>query len=141
MSIANIFGVAGTALNAQLIRMNITASNLANAGTMAPSDAEAFRAKRVVFQALVDKEKTTAGAPYVGGVKVKNIIDDKTTIPKIYEPGHPQADNDGYVYKSNVKEVSEMVDMMASARSYQNNVEVVNTARELMLRTIDIVKA
>lgn len=137
----NIFGIAGTALNAQLIRMNATASNLANAGTVAGTEQEAFRGKRLVFKALVDKESTHAGAPYVGGVKVDRITDDPSPVRKVYMPGNPLADKDGYVFGSNVSEVIEMVDMMAAARNYQNNVEVVNTARELMMRTIDIIKA
>ena len=141
MPIDNIFGIGGTALNAQLVRMNATASNLANAGTTATSEAEAFKGKRVIFKALMDTEMTHAGAPYVGGVKVDKIIDDKRPIPKLYDPNNPLADKDGFVYQSNVNEVTEMVDMMAASRSYQNNVEVVNTARELMMRTIELVKA
>jgi flagellar basal-body rod protein FlgC len=139
--IENIFGIAGTALNAQLVRMNATASNLANAGTVAGTEQEAFRAKRLVFKALVDKESTNAGAPYIGGVKVDRIVDDPTPTRKIYMPGNPLADAEGYVFGSNVSEVTEMVDMMAAARAYQNNVEVVNTARELMMRTLEVIKA
>jgi flagellar basal-body rod protein FlgC len=139
--IENIFGIAGTALNAQLVRMNATASNLANAGTVAGTEQEAFRAKRLVFKALVDKESTNAGAPYIGGVKVDKIVDDPTPTRKMYMPGNPLADADGYVFGSNVSEVTEMVDMMAAARAYQNNVEVVNTARELMMRTLEVIKA
>lgn len=139
--IENIFGIAGTALNAQLIRMNATASNLANAGTSAGTEQEAFRAKRLVFKALVDKESTHAGAQHVGGVKVDRIVDDPTPLRRVYMPGNPLADKEGYVYGSNVSEVTEMVEMMAAARAYQNNVEVVNTARDLMMRTIEVMKA
>jgi len=141
MSLAHIFGIAGTALNAQTVRINLSASNLANAGTTAPTEQEAFRGKRAVFQALLDKEKTNLGAPTVGGVKVSSVVDLKTAPPRIYEPGHPDADANGFLYKSNVSEVGEMVEMMAAARSFQNNVEVVNTARELSLRTLDTIKA
>jgi flagellar basal-body rod protein FlgC len=141
MAISNIFGIAGTAQNSQLVRLNLTASNLANANTLSPSEAEAYRAKRPVFQALLEKEKLNAGFNYVGGVKVDKIIEDKTGIPRIYDPAHPQADADGFIYKSNVNEVSEMVEMTSAARSYQNNVEVVNTARELMMRTVDLLKS
>jgi flagellar basal-body rod protein FlgC len=141
MALDNIFGIAGTALNAQLTRMNATASNLANAGTMAGSEKEAFRAKRAVFKALVDEQQTHAGAPYVGGVKISHIADDPSPAVKVADPKNPLADKDGYVYKSNVSEVTEMVEMMAAARSYQNNVEVINTARQLMMRTLDISKA
>jgi flagellar basal-body rod protein FlgC len=141
MSIDNIFGIGGTALNAQLVRMNNTASNLANAGTTAASEKEAYRGKRTVFKALMDEEMIHAGAPYVGGVKVDKIVDDSKPIPRVYDPNNPLADRDGFVYQANVNEVTEMVDLMAASRSYQNNVEVVNTARELMMRTIDMIKA
>jgi len=141
MSIERIFGIAGTALNSQMIRMNATASNLANAGTVAGSEQDAFRAKRPVFKTLVDKEATNSGFQHVGGVKVDRIVDEQTPVRKVFSPGNPLADKDGFVYSSNVSEVTEMVEMMAAARSYQNNVEVVNTARELMMRTLDIIKA
>jgi len=141
MSIDNIFGIGGTALHAQITRLNTTASNLANAGTTAATEKEAYRGKRTIFKALMDEEMTHAGAPYVGGVKVDKIVDDQTPVRKVFSPGNPLADKDGFVFSSNVSEVTEMVEMMAAARSYQNNVEVVNTARELMMRTLDIIKA
>lgn len=140
MSIDRLFGVAGTALNAQLTRMNTIASNLANAGTEASSEAEAFRAKRPVFQALLSREMLHAGAPWLGGVKVDRIVDDTTPIMKRYEPGNPKADQDGFVYMTNVNPVAEMVDMMEASRAYENNVEVVNTAKQLMMRTLEISK-
>ncbi len=141
MSITNIFGIAGTALNAQITRMNATASNLANAGTVSTTEADAYRGKRAVFKALVNEEMTNAGAPYVGGVMVSALQDDTAAPRRVSDPKNPLADKDGYVYQSNVSEVTEMVEMMAAARSYQNNVEVVNTARQLMLRTLDITKS
>lgn len=141
MAIDRIIGIASTALNAQMIRMNATASNLANAGTVAGNEAEAFRAKRPVFKALLDARTTHAAAPYVGGVKVDRIVDDSTPIRRLHDPANPLADAQGYVFQSNVSEVSEMVEMMAAARSYQNNVEVINTARQLMARTIEIIRA
>ena len=141
MSFDNIIGIAGSALNAQLTRLNATASNLANASTVAGTEAEAFRGKRAVFKALVDEEMTNAAAPYVGGVKIDRMIDDPAPPRMVYQPTNPVANKDGYVYQSNVSEVGEMVEMMAAARSYQNNVEVINTARQLMSRTLDITKA
>jgi flagellar basal-body rod protein FlgC len=141
MSIEKIFGIAGTALNAQLTRMNATASNLANAGTSAPSEREAFKAQRTVFKALLDDTMTHAGAQYVGGVKVEAVVDDPAPNLKLFDPGNPLADAEGYVFKSNVNEVLEMVEMMAAARSYQNNVEVVNTAKDLMMRTLDLLRS
>jgi flagellar basal-body rod protein FlgC len=141
MSFNNIFGIAGSALNAQMVRMNSTASNMANAGTVASSADEAYKAKRPVFETLLNQEMTTQGAQFVGGVRVSGMADDSTPNRRILDPGNPKADKDGFVYESNVNEVTEMVEMMGSARSYQNNVEVVNTARELMMRTLDITKA
>lgn len=141
MSITNIFGIAGSALNAQITRMNATASNLANAGTVSGKEEEAFRGKRAVFKALVNGEMTNAGAPYVGGVMVSGLQDDTAAPRRVSDPKNPLADKDGYVYQSNVSEVTEMVEMMAAARSYQNNVEVINTARQLMLRTLDMTKS
>jgi flagellar basal-body rod protein FlgC len=141
MQLDNIFGIAGTALNAQTVRMNTTASNLANANSVAGSEQEAFRARRPLFKALLSEEMTHAGAQFVGGVKVDRVVNDPTPIRKVWEPSNPLADKDGYIYHSNVNEMSEMVDMMAASRSYQNNVEVINTARQLMSRTLDIIKA
>ncbi|NCW40551.1 MAG: flagellar basal body rod protein FlgC [Betaproteobacteria bacterium] len=140
-SLDSVFGIAGTALNAQMVRMNTTASNLANATTVAGSEKEAFRAKRPVFKALLEEEMTHAGAPYLGGVKVDMVADDPTPIRSLHDPGNPMADANGYVYLSNVNEMQEMVEMMSASRSYQNNVEVVNTAKQLMMRTLDITKA
>ena len=141
MSFDNIIGVAGSALNAQLTRLNTTASNLANAGTVATTDADAFRAKRPVFKALFDEEMKQNGNPYVGGVQIDRLVDDPAPTRMVYQPSNPLANKEGYVFQSNVSEVSEMVEMMAAARSYQYNVEVINTARQLMSRTLEITKA
>jgi flagellar basal-body rod protein FlgC len=141
MALDNIIGIAGTALNAQMTRLNATASNLANASTVSSTEEGAFRAKRAVFKALLEKEMTHEAAPYIGGVKVDHMEDDPTPVRKVYEPGNPLANEEGYVFMSNVSEVSEMVEMMAASRSYQNNVEVVNTARQLMMRTLEITRS
>ena len=141
MQLDNVFGIAGTALNAQAIRMNTTASNLANANSVAGSEEEAYRGRRPLFKALMKEEMTHAGAQFVGGVKVDRLVNDPTPVRKTWEPGNPLADKEGYVFHSNVNEMSEMVDMMAASRSYQNNVEVVNTARQLMMRTLEITKS
>ena len=137
-SLDSVFGIAGTALNAQTVRMNTTASNLANATTVAKSEAEAFRGKRTVFKALVDEEMTNAGAPYLGGVKVHQIKDDPTPIRALYDPGNPSADENGFVYLSNVNEMQEKGEMMAASRSYQNNVETMNAAKSMLQRTLNI---
>ncbi len=140
MALDNIFGIGGSALNAQTVRMNTVASNLANAGTVAGSDAEAFRGKRAVFKAILEEQQNSQDNNK-GGVKVTEITDDPAPIKRMHEPSNPAADKDGYVYLSNVNEMTEMVEMMAANRSYQNNVEVINTARQLMMRTLDIIKS
>ncbi|MGB0188067.1 MAG: flagellar basal body rod protein FlgC [Aequoribacter sp.] len=140
MAIDSLFNIASSALNAQLTRMNTTASNLANASTTANSEATAYKAKRVNFESIV-QEAQLDGQDFKGGVRIGGIVTDKTPVPSMFDPGHPNADANGYVYGTNVNEVAEMVDMMAAARSYQNNVEVVNTAKQLMLRTLEITKA
>lgn len=137
----NIFAIAGTALSAQTIRMNTTASNLANAGSVSPTEAEAFRAKRPVFRALVDQADLNGGFNTLGGVKVKEVVDSTEPVRKVHDPGNPEANDEGFIFLSNVNEVTEMVEMVAASRSFQNNVEVVTTARQLMMRTLDISKA
>ena len=142
MPIDNIFGIAGSALNAQMARMNSVASNMANASTVAGSEKEAFRGKRLVFKAVLDDQsQLPRDQTYQGGVRIEALIDDPAPIKRMSDPGNPLADKDGYVYMSNVNEMTEMVEMMAASRSYQNNVEVINTTRQLMMRTIDITRS
>ena len=140
MALDTIFGIGGSALNAQTVRMNTVASNLANAGTVAGSDAEAFRGKRAVFKTIMEQQLNGQDSN-MGGVQVTSITDDPSPIKRMHDPANPSADKDGYVYLSNVNEMTEMVEMMAANRSYQNNVEVINTARQLMMRTLDIIKS
>jgi flagellar basal-body rod protein FlgC len=141
MSFDKIFGIAGSALNAQSVRMNLTASNLANAGTVSGSEQEAFRGKRPIFKAILEQQGPGQVVDYQGGVSVAQIQDDPTPVRRVMDPGNPVADKDGYVFTSNVNEMGEMVDMMAASRSYQNNVEVINTARQLMMRTLEITRS
>jgi len=144
MAIDNIFGIAGSALNAQMARMNAVASNLANASTVAGSEKEAYRGKRTVFKAVLEEQNQNQmprDQTYQGGVRIEALIDDPSPVRRISDPGNPLADKDGFVYLSNVNEMTEMVEMMAASRSYQNNVEVVNTTRQLLMRTIDITRS
>ena len=141
MSMDQVFQVAGSALAAQLVRMNTTASNLANASNTATSAEEAFRAKRVTFRTLIADEQIGGQMRYAGSIHVDNIVDDPTPSPRSYDPGNPSADADGYVYQSNVNEVAEMVEMTAAARSYRNNIEVINTAKQMIMRTLEVMKA
>jgi flagellar basal-body rod protein FlgC len=140
MSLDRIFNIAGSALNAQTTRMNTTASNLANSGTVTGKENEAFRAKRTVFKTILEQQQKPHEQGFAGGVRIEKILDDPSPIRKMSEPNNPMADKDGYVYLANVNEMTEMVEMMAASRSYQNNVEVVNTTRQMLMRTIDIIK-
>ena len=140
MSLDRIFNIAGSALNAQTTRMNTTASNLANAGTVTGNEAKAFRAKRPMFKTIIEAQQKVHEQGFAGGVRIEKILDDPSPIRKMSDPANPMADKNGYVYLANVNEMTEMVEMMAAARSYQNNVEVVNTTRQMLMRTIDIIK-
>jgi len=140
MALDRIFNIAGSALNAQTTRMNTTASNLANSGTVTGKENEAFRAKRTVFKTILEQQQKPHEQGFAGGVRIEKSTDDPSPIRKMSEPNNPMADKDGYVYLANVNEMTEMVEMMAASRSYQNNVEVVNTTRQMLMRTIDIIK-
>jgi len=133
MSLYDIFNVSGSAMSAQSMRLNTTASNLANADTVASSEKEAYRSRQAVFKALVDEQSTDQTAV---GVKMSAVVESQNPVRKEYSPGNPLADKDGFIYRSNVNEVEEMVNMISASRSYQNNVEVANTAKQLLLRTL-----
>ncbi|QKR98969.1 flagellar basal body rod protein FlgC [Sphingomonas sp. CL5.1] len=128
----SIFQVAGRAMSAQLVRMNTTASNLANAGGIAGSEAEAYRTIKPVFRTSYD---AASGMSTVDAVQV---VTAGSTPTKRYDPTNPIADKDGNIYEAAVDETRELVDMMETARSYQNNVEVMNTAKSLILDTIKL---
>jgi flagellar basal-body rod protein FlgC len=133
MSLYDIFNVSGSAMSAQSMRLNTTASNLANADTVASSEKEAYRSRQAVFKALVDDQSNDQSAV---GVKMAAVVESQNPVRKEYSPGNPLADKDGFIYRSNVNEVEEMVNMISASRSYQNNVEVANTAKQLLLRTL-----
>lgn len=128
-----IFAISGSALIAQTQRMNVSASNLANADSITSTTGDAYRAKQVVFQ--VDDN---GYASAIGGVKVSQIIEDPTPMNLVYEPNHLLADAKGYIQKPNVDAVAEMVNTISASRSYQANVEVINTAKSLMLKTLTL---
>ncbi|MDA0805604.1 MAG: flagellar basal body rod protein FlgC [Proteobacteria bacterium] len=139
MSFERLMSIAGTGMNAQLIRMNTTASNLANAGVVAGTDAGAFRAKRPVFESLLNLAMSGKES-FEGGVRVNEIIDDPKPVKQVFEPNNPLADENGYVFASNVNEIEELIEMMDASRAYQNNIEVISTAKQLMSRTLDVIK-
>ncbi|TMH09214.1 MAG: flagellar basal body rod protein FlgC [Betaproteobacteria bacterium] len=136
MSMLNIFNVAGSAISAQSQRLNVVASNLANADTVAGPNGQAYKARQVTFQTELMGQ--TANDPTAAGVRVSTISEDQTPGRKVHDPKHPSADAEGYVTYSNVNAVEEMVNMISASRSYQNNVEVMNTAKTLLLKTLQM---
>ena len=135
MSMFQIFHVAGSAVSAQSQRLNVVASNLANADTVAGPDGQAYKARQVVFQTQLMGAGNDSGS---AGVRVTSVTEDQTPGRRVHDPKHPQADADGYVTYSNVNPVEEMVNMISASRSYQNNLEVMSTAKNLLLKTLQL---
>ena len=136
MSMFDIFKVSGSAVSAQSQRLNVVASNLANADTVAGPDGAAYKARQVTFQTVM---LGGSGHPQAAaGVRVSAVGEDQTPGRRVHDPKHPSADADGYVTYSNVNAVEEMVNMISASRSYQNNVEVMNTARSLLMKTLQM---
>jgi flagellar basal-body rod protein FlgC len=132
MSLFNIFNIAGSAMTAQSQRLNVVASNLANVDSVTGPDGKPYHAKQVVFS-------TTPTPGQVGaGVKVSAVVEDTSPMKIMYDPKHPMADAQGYVTLPNVNPVDEMVNMISASRSYQNNVDVMNTSKSLLLKTLTI---
>jgi flagellar basal-body rod protein FlgC len=137
MSLLEIFDISGSAVSAQSQRLNVVASNLANVDTVAGPDGAAYKARHVVFQTHLFGPQV--GMPAEGssaGVRVSTVTEDDRPGRRVHDPKHPQADADGYVTYSNVSSVEEMVNMISASRSYQNNVEVMNTAKSLLQKTL-----
>ena len=128
------FQISGSAVSAQSLRLNTVASNLANIETIASSEAAAYRSRQPVFQALVENQQR----PGEVGVTMLGIVENQRDVERRYDPGHALADADGYVYGSNVNPVEEMANMISASRAYQNNVEVMNTSRDLLLRVLSL---
>jgi flagellar basal-body rod protein FlgC len=136
MSMMNIFNVSGSAASAQSQRLNVVASNLANADTVAGPDGQAYKARQVTFQTQLMGE--VADDATAAGVRVSTVSEDQTPGRRVHDPKHPAADADGYVTYSNVNAVEEMVNMISASRSYQNNIEVMSTAKSLLLKTLQM---
>ena len=131
MSLFNIFNESGSAMSAQAQRLNTVASNLANADSATSPSGEAYRAKSVVFESV----PTASGAT---GVRVREVVEDPSPLKQMYDPKHPMADDKGYVSMPNVNVVDEMVNMLSASRSYQTNVETMNAAKTMLLKTLTI---
>jgi len=139
MSMFSIFHISGSAVSAQSQRLNAVASNLANVDAVAGPDGRAYQARQVVFETTpVGQALDATQRQSALGVRVRAIREDETPGKREYDPRHPLADSDGYVQHSNVNAVEEMVNMISASRSYQNNVEVMNTAKSLLLKTLQM---
>lgn len=132
MGMFSTFHIAGSALSAQSMRLNAVASNLANADSIVGADGKPYRAKQVVFEA------TPINGEAGQGVRVKQIVEDASPGRMVYDPRNPAADEKGYVTLPNVSVVDEMVNMISASRSYQTNAEVMNTAKQLLLKTLTL---
>lgn len=135
MSVFKIFDVAGSGMSAQMLRLNTVASNLANAETMASNPDDVYKARHPVFETVLND---AAGEQSAATVKVSEVVESDTPTMPHYMPGHPLANKEGYVFSPGINAVEEMADMISASRSYQNNVEVISTARELLLRTLQL---
>lgn len=132
MSLFNIFNIAGSGMTAQSQRLNVVASNLANADSTTGPDGKPYRAKQVVFNTVPMGNESGAG------VKVSAVVEDTSPMKVVYDPKHPMADENGYVTLPNVNVVEEMVNMISASRSYQNNVDMLNTSKSMLLKTLTI---
>ncbi|SMC16761.1 flagellar basal-body rod protein FlgC [Andreprevotia lacus DSM 23236] len=136
MSLFSVFDIAGSALQAQSMRLNAVASNMANAESVTSSNGQPYRAKQVVFQATpVNGDKRAVG------VKVAKVYEDQSPPKLVYDPKNPLADGNGYIAMPNVNPVEEMTNMISASRSYQTNADVMNTAKTLLLRTLQLGQA
>lgn len=141
MSLFRIFDIAGSAMSAQSVRLNTTASNLANAESVSSSAETTYRARRPIFaaalaDALQGEGQGGGGEQAAMGVEVKGIVESQAPLQREYNPAHPMADKDGFIYRSNVSQVEEMADMMSASRSYQTNVQVADSAKQMLLQTL-----
>jgi len=133
MSLFNVFDIAGSAMSAESVRLNVTSSNLANAQSVGGSETDTYHARHPVFSAVMQSLKADASSV---GVRVDGIVESQTPMEKQYQPHHPLANEEGYVFLPNVNIVDEMANMISASRSYQSNVEVLNTSKQMMLATL-----
>jgi len=134
MSLFSVFNIAGSALSAENVRLNTTASNLANAQSVSGNEADTYRPRQPVFSSILQEQAGTGAK--TPGVQVTAIVEDQSQPIRKYSPGHPLADQEGYIYMPNVNPVEEMANMISASRSYQNSVQVMESAKELMQMTL-----
>lgn len=134
MPLSQIFDVSGSAMTAQSVRLNTIASNLANAETASGSAETAYRSRQPVFSTILENERGNTA----GGVRVLGIVESSAPAKQFYNPSHPMANEEGYIFMPNVNSIEEMANMMSASRSFQSNVEVMNTAKQLITQTLRI---
>jgi flagellar basal-body rod protein FlgC len=133
MSMLKIFDTAATGMSAQSLRLNLVASNMANADAVSSSIDQTYRSRQPVFKAMLNQ--LNADAPAIG-VKMAGVVESQSPLIKEFSPDHPLADEEGYIFRPNVNMVEEMANMMSASRSYQNNVEVASAAKQLLMATL-----
>ncbi|MFT5781056.1 MAG: flagellar basal-body rod protein FlgC [Pseudomonas sp.] len=144
MSLASVFNIAGTGMSAQSTRLNTISSNIANAETVSSSIDQTYRARHPVFATMYQNAQQGGGSLFAdqdqsgAGVQVLGVIEDQSNLIPRYEPNHPAADGNGYVYYPNVNVVEEMADMISASRAFQTNVEMMNTAKQMMQRVLTL---
>lgn len=145
MSLDQIFNIAGSGMNAQSVRLNAVASNIANAETVSSSIDQTYRARQAVFATMFNEQQQSLGGPLFApegqagqGVNVLGVVESDAELQARYEPDHPMANEEGYVYYPNVNVVEEMANMMAASRAYQTNVEIMNTAKTMLQRVLTL---
>ena len=138
MGLFNTFDVSGSAMTAQSVRMNLVASNLANVNSAASSVEGTYKSRQAVFKTVMDEFSSD---PSVAKVKVDRIIESEEPLKAQYQPYHPNANEEGYVFMPNVNPIEAMANMMDASRSYQTNVDVLNTTKQLLMRTINLGKS
>ncbi|AMO75072.1 MULTISPECIES: flagellar basal body rod protein FlgC [Pseudomonas] len=144
MSLASVFNIAGSGMSAQTTRLNTTASNIANAESVSSSIDQTYRARHPVFSAMFQQAQSGQGSLFQDtdqagtGVQVLGVVEDQSPLVPRYEPNHPAADANGYVYYPNVNVVEEMADMMSASRSFQSNAEMMNTAKQMMQKVLTL---
>lgn len=141
MSLMKIFDTAGSGMAAESLRLNTVASNLANADSLSGSPDSAYKAKELLFAPTQETDGGIGASndnAVNNGVRMVGVTESQQPVESHYEPGNPMADQNGFVYGSNVNPIDELVNMISASRSYQNNVEVMNTTKQLMIKTIDL---
>ncbi|HHJ35252.1 MAG TPA: flagellar basal body rod protein FlgC [Gammaproteobacteria bacterium] len=141
MGLYNVFNIAGSSMSAQSVRLNTVASNLANADVVSTTESEVYRSRQPVFAAVMNALDGMGSGNQnqsTPSVRVAGIVESNAPARKEYQPDHPMANEEGYIFKSSVNSIEEMANMMAASRSYQNNVEVFNTSKQMLLKTLNM---